>query len=143
MLQNSLRVLKLEPYISTGRSETCMQKVRSNDHSVMQVVEDLRTGASRSSNSRLEVCERFTSSVLHKKIMHLACYHAACRHSGVYERLGSGVHSSSTSSMTNGVRLNREVTSSGSSVTSPGEGVNKRIGTDVVHGLEGVPYIGG
>jgi hypothetical protein len=119
-----------------------MQEVRPNDHGIMEVVKNLRTGASCRTNRCFEMRERFTSSMLGEKVVDLSRNHPPGSYSSMDKGLGGGVHSSSTSCMPNSVGLDREVTSSGSSVTSPGERVSDRVGTDVVHGLESIPYIG-
>jgi hypothetical protein len=119
-----------------------MQEIRPNDHSVMEVMKNLRTGASCRTNRCFEMRERFTSSMLGEKVVDLSRNHPPGSHSGMDKGLGSRVHSSSTSCMPNSVGLDREVTSSGSSIPGDSKGVSDRVGTDVVHGLEGVPYIG-
>jgi transposase len=111
----------------------------------MKVVKDLRTGASCCPYCCLEVGERFTRPMLHEEIMGVSSDHTACCHSGMNKGFRSGVHSSSTSGMYNGVRCSRysrHIPREGSNISSPSEGVSEGVSTDIVHGLEGVPYIG-
>jgi hypothetical protein len=104
----------------------------------MQVVKNLRTGASCCSYCCLEVRERFTHPMLHEEIMGVSSDHTACCHSGMNKGLRSRVHSSSTRRMHNGVGLDGEVTSSGSNISSPSEGVSEGVSTDIVHRLQSI-----